>query len=92
MRPKQQHESDNCWQEPRLRLGAVCDHRIQQKPNHREKVQPRDDPDRQTGRLARDLAVISLDDNAANVMLLDQFRDIEQRLVCRSGDDIKRLG
>jgi hypothetical protein len=40
---------------------------------------------------ARDLAVISLDDNAANVMLLEQFCDIEQRLVCRSGDNISTL-
>ena len=35
---------------------------------------------------AHDLAVISPADNAVNVMLLEQFCDIEQRLVCRSGD------
>jgi hypothetical protein len=36
---------------------------------------------------ARDLAVISLDDNAADAMLLEQLCDIEQRLVFGSGDD-----
>jgi hypothetical protein len=40
---------------------------------------------------ARDLAGISLDDDAANVMLLEQFCDIEQRLVCRRGDNIPTL-
>ena len=41
--------------------------------------------------LARNLAAMSLDDKAANVMLLKQFGDIEQRLVCRSGDNFPTL-
>ena len=56
MRPKQQHENaignserDNCWREPLLSfMCAVPAHRRQQKPNHRKKVQPRDDPDQKT--------------------------------------------